>query len=186
MALEQTRGVRRARVETNPDGVEAIRLLVIPERTTEAAISDALDVARSLHIDLDAESVQVIRAETAGEHRRKISSLSTERTSDRFRTKVMLELAGDVLVGESDAPAGGDFERRSTVTATLEGLREILGFPVDIDSVRILDHAEKRVALVTLTRGAAILTGTAAVDGDEHLALARATLDALNRFVTRT
>lgn len=185
MALERTRGVRRARVEATPDGVEAIRLLVIPERTTEAAVEDAVSVARTLHIDLSPDAVQVIRAETAGEHRRKISSLSTERTVDRFRTKVMLELAGDVLVGEADSPSGGDFERRSTVNATLEGLREILGFPVEVDSVRILDHAERRVAMVTLTRGADILSGTAAVDGDEHLALARATLDALNRFVTK-
>lgn len=185
MALERTRGVRRARVEATPDGVEAIRLLVIPERTTEAAVEDAVSVARTLHIDLNPDAVQVIRAETAGEHRRKISSLSTERTVDRFRTKVMLELAGDVLVGEADSPSGGDFERRSTVNATLEGLREILGFPVEIDSVRILDHPERRVAMVTLTRGADILSGTAAVDGDEHLALARATLDALNRFVTK-
>ena len=182
-AIGDLRGVRRARVEVSPDGVETIRVLVIPERGTPEVIEDIKKVAESKTIRIDEDKVQVIRVDDGGRaQRRKLSALTTERTTERFKAKVMLELAGDVLVGEGDSPLGVAFERRSLVGATLHGLQELLAFPIDLHAVRLVEDGGRPVALVTLIKGDDLLSGSAAINGDEHLAIVRATLDAVNRF----
>lgn len=185
-AISEVRGVRRARVEGNEAGVESIRVLVIPERRSADIIEEVQRLASERALNVDPSKVQIIRVEGGGPaQRRRLTSLSTERTRDRFRAKVMLELAGDVLVGESEVPLGVDFERRSLVKAVLEGMKELLEFPVELEAATILDAAGRRIALVTLTRGADILVGSAAITTDERDSFARATLDALNRFASR-
>ena len=185
-AIGDLRGVRRARVETTPEGVETIRVLVIPERGTPEVIEDIKRIAEAKTIRIDEDRVQVIRVDDGGRsQRRKLAALTTERTTERFKSKVMLELAGDVLVGESDAPLGLAFERRSLVYATLDGLRELLDFPIELHATRIIEDGGRAIALVTLIKGNDLLTGSAAVSGDEHLAIARATLDAVNRFIQK-
>ena len=182
-AIGDVRGVRRARVEVTPEGVETIRVLVIPERGTPEVIQDIKKVAEAKTIRIDEDKVQVIRVDDGGRaQRRKLAALTTERTTERFKAKVMLELAGDVLVGESDAPLGTAFERRSLVAATLDGLSELLDFPIDLHAARVIEDGGRQIALVTLIKGNDLLSGSAAISGDEHLAIARATLDAVNRF----
>lgn len=186
-AITEVRGVRRARVESTDKGVDSIRVLVIPERRSADIIEEVQRLAAERALTIDASKVQIIRVDGGGPgQRRRLTSLSTERTRDRFRAKVMLELAGDVLVGESEVPLGVDFERRSMVKAVLEGMGELLEFPVELEAAYILDVGIRRIALVTLTRGSDILVGAAAITSDERDSFARATLDALNRFASRS
>jgi hypothetical protein len=186
-AISELRGVRRARVETGAEGVDSIRVLVIPERKTADILDEVQRLVTERAMMVDPSKVQVIRVEGGGStQRRRLTSVTTERTRDRFRAKVMLELAGDVLVGESEVPVGTDFERRSMVRAVLEGMVELLEFPVELETVQILDVGGRRIALVTVTRGSDILVGSAAIGSDERDAFARATLDALNRFASRS
>jgi hypothetical protein len=185
-AISAIRGVRRARVEATDDGIEAIRVLVIPERKTSDITSTIQRLAADRSLPVDPSLIQVVRVDTNGASgRRRLTSVTTERTLDRFRSKVMLELGGDILVGESDVPVGVDFERRSMATAVLGGVKELLEFHVELETVRVIEEGDHRIALVTLTRGSEILVGAAAVTTNENDAVVRATLDALNRFTVK-
>lgn len=185
-AISAIRGVRRARVEATDDRIEAIRVLVIPERKTSDITNAIQRLAADRSLPVDPSRIQVVRVDTNGASgRRRLTSVATERTVDRFRSKVMLELGGDILVGESDVPAGVDFERRAMAAAVLSGVQELLEFHVELETVRVIDEGDHRIALVTLTRGSEILVGAAAVTTNDNDAVVRATLDALNRFTAK-
>lgn len=187
-AIGALRGVRGARVELTPAGLKTVRVLVMPERSTEETIAD---IQRLVHDRLggtvEPARVQVLRA---GEgisptQRRRLTSVLTERTEDRFTARVTLELGGDVLVGETDAPPGPRFEHRSLARATLDGISALLDFPIELQGVYLMNQGDERMAMVVLERGADTLVGSAVVRTDEYDAIARATLDAVNRFVKR-
>jgi hypothetical protein len=112
-----------------------------------------------------------------------LSAIAIERSNERFYARVVLELGGDVLVGESDSPTEPSFEYRSVARATLQGLNELLSQDLDLDSVQVLPVGSSRLAVVTLGREGEILVGSALVRLDEHDAIARATLDAVNRTI---
>jgi hypothetical protein len=188
-SLEDLRGVRGARVEVQEFSVTAIRVLVIPERDTDETIEEVRKLAARVYgIDVDPNDVEVLRVaesiDASGARRRRLSSISIERSDQRFHARVVLELGGDVLVGESDSPTEQSFENRSVARAILHGLRELLDQPIDLSSVQILSAGTSRLAVVTLSREGETLVGSALVRLDEHDAIARATLDAVNRTIT--
>jgi hypothetical protein len=186
-SLEDLRGVRGARVEVEGPRVTAVRVLVVPERDTDETIEDVRTLTvRILHVDIDPNAVEVLRAAEpidAPGARRRLSSISIERSDGRFRARVGLELGGDVLVGESDSPTERSFEQRSVAHATLLGLRKLLTEEIDLSSVRVLAAGDSRLAVVTLGREEETLVGSALVRLDEYDAIARATLDAVNRTI---
>jgi hypothetical protein len=125
----------------------------------------------------------VIRtAPTGGGSRRKLTSLSFERSSEAFSVRAALELSGDVLMGESASPQGKMFERKAISEAILKGTHELIDFPIAVQRVYIISDVETEIAVVVLARREEILVGSAVVRNGEHDAIARATLDALNRF----
>ncbi len=167
-----------------PNGVESLRVLVIPERTTTKTLHDVQQVlTRIVGRSLDETRIQVIRtAPSTGSARRKLSSLWLDRTADTFSVRATLELSGDVLLGESVSPQGKLFERKTTAEAVLKGSEELIGFPLKVQRVYVLSDIENQIAVVVLARDTEIIVGSAVVRYDEHDAIARATLDALNRF----
>jgi hypothetical protein len=188
-SIEELRGVRGARVEVQGSEVIAIRVLVVPERRTQETISAVRSIAFELFdIEIDPDRIEVLRVAEPlareGGRRRKLSNIAIERSEQRFHARVVLELGGDVLVGESDSPTEQGFEYRSVARATLLGLRELLDNDLDLDSVHVLPIGNGRLAVVTLGRGEETLVGTALVRLDEHDAIARATLDAVNRVIS--
>ena len=184
MAIGDLPGIRGARAEVGPSGVESVRVLVIPERTTNQTLDDVQRVMdKVLDEPVDRALIQVIRTATpAGNSRRKLSSLSLERGPTAFSVRASLELSGDVLLGESVSPQGKLFERRAIVDAVLEGVQELIGFPLELERVYVLSDIDHQIAVVVLSRAEEILVGSAVVRQDEHDAIARATLDAVNRF----
>lgn len=183
-------GIRGAKVEVEGEVVTAVRLLVVAERDTETTIAQVRSIASAeLDLDLDPGAIQVLRTSRPVEkgkerpRRRKLTSLTTERAETGFRARVTLEIPGDVLVGEDATSPGEFFEFRSVAHAVLEGLRDLLDFPVEVETIELLSHGMQPVALVTLNRGSDRLVGTAFVRRGDHDAVARATLDALNRFL---
>jgi hypothetical protein len=185
-SLEDLRGVRGARVEVQGSSVTSIRVLVIPERDTDETIEDVQKLAaRAFHLNVDPNNVEVLRVsesvDAPGARRRRLSSISIERSDERFRARVVLELGGDVLVGESDSPTEQSFEYRAVARAILHGLRELLTQPIDLSSVQVISAGSSRLAVVTLNKEGETLVGSALIRLDEHDAIARATLDAVNR-----
>ena len=183
-ALREIPGIRGARAEVGATGVESVRVLVIPERTTTQTLDEVQGVMSEITGGpVDQSCIQVIRtAPPTGNARRKLSSLALERGPAAFSVRAALELSGDILMGESVAPQGRQFERRAIAEAILEGTHELIGFPLELQRVYVLSDIDHQIAVVVLTRAEEILVGSAVVRQDEHDAIARASLDALNRF----
>ena len=188
-SVERLWGIRAARVHGNSSGIDSIKVLVMPERTPHETVRDVRTlVASQFGAELAPDEVEVLGTGANGadatRSRRKLTSLTTERYGDRFVARVSLELQGDVLIGESDSAIGRYFELRAVVKATLNGLEGLLASAVEVDQVMILDVGENRFAMVTLSYKDGLLSGSAPVRKDEHDAVARATLDGLNRLIS--
>lgn len=193
-ALQAMRGIRAAKVHIEGDVITAIRVLVVPERDIAETVLDVGGAAaKELGVDVDPSLIEVLRTGangsedgTGGERlrRRKLASLVTERTERHFVTRVTLELEGDILAGEHNSPPGKGFEYRSIVHAIVDGLEDVLQFPAELESVEMVQLGLDRLAMVVLRREGDRLAGCAFVRWDEHDAIARATLDALNRLLT--
>jgi hypothetical protein len=181
-------GVRAARVQGNSTGINSIRVLVVPERTAPETVRDVRTLVASQfgaeHAPREVEVLGTGADDLDGPSRRKLMSLTTERYGDRFVARVALELKGDVLLGESESPIGRYSELRATARATLNGLEGLLASPVDLDQVMVIDVGENRFAMVTLSCKEGALSGSAPVRRDEHDAVARATLNGLNRLIS--
>jgi hypothetical protein len=179
-------GIRGVKVDADHSGIRGVRMLVVPEKDANVAMQELRSVAMAdFGIDLDSRAVSVLRATdaTTRTSRRKLGSLLTERVGGMFKTRVTLEVPGDVLIGEVEAPVGALFERRAIASAVIEGLGDLLDFEVMVESVGIQSWGFCEIAVVMLVRNDDRLFGSAIVRSSEGDAIARATLDALNRFL---
>lgn len=182
-AICRLRGVRDARVSPGPTGVEVL-VLTVPEKVEADTIAEVRQVAR--RIGAGDVSVRVLGARGPQEGpptRRKLSSLSTKRYGERFTAQVTLELHGDALVGEVDVPSGRRFEYRSVARAVLESVRRLIPYALQLENVDIFNFGADRLAVVSISSKSDTLVGSAFVRGDELDAIARATLDAINRVI---
>lgn len=176
-------GVRRVKADIGPAGVESLRVLVIPERSTTKTVAEVKNIlSATADHSVDRTRIQVIRTAPAkGASRRKLSMLSLDRNADNFSVRAALEISGDILMGESRSTQGKLFERKAVVDAILKGSQELVGFPVDVQRVYLISDVDNQIAVVVLARAEEILVGSAVVRQGEYDAIARATLDALNR-----
>lgn len=183
-SLGRLRGIREARVKPDGSGVE-VTVLALPERHEEATISDVRVLAQRAGIDPDSLKVRIMGAGRKGElpPRRKLSSLSTKRYGERFTAQVTLELDGDALVGEIDVPVGRRFEYRSVARAILSSVRRLIPYALQLEHVEVLAFGAERLAVVSISSRDDILVGSALVRADELDAIARATLDSINRVL---
>ena len=188
-AVAALRGVRAARVHSGPGGIEAIRVLVVPERDGAEIVHEVQGVVWAhLGAEVDQHAIEVMKATSPSPgngrpKRRKLSSLATKRSADRFTSQVILELDGDLLIGEDDSPAGRRFEHRSVAEAVLDAVRRIVAEPLELSSADFVEMGDCRIAAVVVQRPDELLLGSAVLTLDEHDAIARATLDAVNRLL---
>lgn len=182
-------GIRGAKVELDGNCVRALRVLVVPERSVDDTLRDVSRLVRTVvgGRELDASKIEILTAgddlALMGRTRRRLTTVGVERSREGFTVRIGLELAGDVLMGEDHCAAGRPFELRAVVRATLQACKELLVVPVELDQVIVKDLGVLRYALVSLSVGREVLAGSAVVRLDEHDAVARATLDALNRVL---
>ena len=184
VALNRLRGVRQARVSLESEGVHA-QVLVLPERSEADTRRDVELICRNLNLELPVRleilGARGVRSEAS--FRRKLTSIGTRRYGTRFSAHVALELDGDTLLGEVDVPAGSRFEKRSVARAVLMGVQRLIPATMQIEDVDVLSFGSKRIAIVSLGDGEDLLIGSALVRSDELEAVARATLDAINRLL---
>lgn len=191
-ALQQSianlRGVRGAVVETDQSGRLTIRVLVVPERAADEVLSQVIAHAREvLGEDVSPDQVLVLGPSANGTPaggRRMLSSLTVERTKDGFRAKVALALNGDILMGEIQAPPGTD-DREVVAGAVLQALSDLIEGEPRVVAVETVPIGKTTMGVVTVTCDGSQLTGSAVLKTDIHDTIARATLQALNRYVTR-
>jgi hypothetical protein len=186
--LVEQRGIRRARVDVDPSGAVLVEVLAVPELPEAVVRRRVLDLARS-RLGAGANvSVSVVFAARhglrRGEHpRRKLSSLITRRTHERFSTQVILSRGGDVATGESECHPLHHPER-SVAQAVVDGLYDVADRPVELHDVATVEVGEATLAVVSLSFGDRYLLGSAEVRFDVAEAIARATLHALNRSLS--
>ena len=184
-ALVNLPGVRRVKVAAEDDAVTAVTLLVTPERDAHEVMRRVRSIAAELRIPIDEVATEILGASNGegAPGRRKLSSLTTRRSPERFSVQIALELDGDVLVGEAEASHGRRFEHRCVAIATLKATSKLLPFPLEVESVDFLAFGVQRLAVVYLSRGTDVVVGSAMIRSEEYDAIARATLDAVNRFL---
>jgi hypothetical protein len=164
-------------------------VLVVPERDPGEVVTEIQGMVWAhLGTSLETHAIEVMKASGRASangrpKRRKLSSLATKRSGDRFTSQVILELDGDLLIGEDDSPAGRRFESRSVAEAVLDAVRQLIAEPLELGSAELLELADCRVAAVVVQRTNDLLLGSALVTLDDHDAIARATLDAVNRLL---
>ena len=110
-------------------------------------------------------------------------SASTNGAPDHVEVEIELDFGSEVRRGRAIAPRELAEERRAVVCATLEALKGLLPFEVHFEDVSVVLTGSRRLALVSLDKGNDTLVGSAIVRTGEDDALARATLDAVNRFL---
>ncbi|HEX2196347.1 MAG TPA: hypothetical protein VHJ76_05410, partial [Actinomycetota bacterium] len=186
--VARLRGVRAARIHARAGAVEAVRVLVVPERDPGEIVHEIQGMVWAhLGAELDAHAIEVMKASAGTPNgrpkRRKLSSLATKRAGGRFTSQVILELDGDLLIGEDDSPAGTRFEHRSVAEAVLDAVRRLASEPLELASADFVEMGDCRIAAVVVERAAGTLLGSSVVTLDEHDAIARATLDAINRLL---
>ena len=188
-ALVKLRGIRKARVD-ELDGDFAIEVLAAPERSEQALRGQIVATARAtLPVGARVRITVLIAAKKrppgAEQPRRKLSSLVTRRTHDRFATQVILSRGGDVVTGEAEVPTGPE-QARAVAQAVIDGLDEVSPEPLRLETLETVTLGGGVLVLAEVTFGERRLLGTAEVHFDLPDAIARATLKALNRSLSHS
>lgn len=184
-ALIRLRGIRKARADVAADGSISVEVLAVPEHS-ERSLRTRIDQVVSSELgstsSLKALNVLIAAPRSAAglDRRRKLSSLVTRRTSERFSTQVILARGGDVATGESECATSGS-PSRAVAQAVIDGLYEVSDRPLELHEVETIRLGDETLALVSLSYGDRPLLGSAEVRFDLPDAVARATLHALNR-----
>ena len=206
-ALRQLPGVRAASVVTGPDAVPTeIHVLASPGKAAKQVVRDVQSLAMARYdIDIDHRivsvvqigedepSLEVVRPEEEAEAdqpvRPAIAAITVRSSGGLIEAAVSLAVDEDLFEGSAEGPAGHSHRARLVAVATLDAVRELLGQPCEVESSSIVPIGGRDVAVSVLTMmvpraGEQILTGSAAVRGDEADAVARSVLAALNRQLT--
>lgn len=115
-----------------------------------------------------------------------IAAIMVRSGNGETQASVTLAQGDDLFEGQAQGPAGASHRPRLVAMATLDAVAELLGQPCEVESSSIVSTGVREVAVTVLTMsvprtGEQVLTGTAAVRGDDADAVARSVLDALNR-----
>lgn len=137
--------------------------------------------------DSAAESDQAAEDESAP--RPAIAAITVRSGKGETEATVILAASEALFEGKSRGPAGQSHRARLVAIATLDAVSELLGQPCEVESSAIVATGTREVAMTVLTltvprTGEQVLTGAAAVRGDDADAVARSVLAALNRQLT--
>ena len=170
-----------------------VRILASGARHPRHLIRDVVSaLAAETGIKIAPEQVRLILMDDGsteeGPNRIRLIGARVDQSGVRAEARVRLGIEGDVLDGVS---VGGNTERsrlRLVSEATLAALTNFFrsGNLIAVEDVTIAPVGSQRLALTSVVlagRKGQIFTGSSAIRGDEDLAVARATLDAINRQI---
>ena len=151
-------------------------------------IAASLLSLNQLEMNLDALEVATpaarsdLRVEFVPE-RPNLVDLTVDANGGEAVARVKLVFRDEPLVGESTCRPGIGRDHAAPARATLEALQAILRDGLSLEDARVMQILEGPFAVVTLRSSDRLLVGSAMIDDDLGLAMARATLDAANRFI---
>ena len=202
-ALRRIQGVKAASVVTGPDAVPTeVHVLAAPGKPAKQVVRDVQSLALARYdIDIDHRivsvvqigedepSLEVVRPEAEEEEpstRPVIAAIMVRSSGGLIEATVSMSVGDTVFEGRAEGAAGHSHRARLVAMATLDAVHELLGQPCEVESSVVLPVGGRDVAVSVLTMmvpraGEQVLTGSAAVRGDEAEAVARSVLAALNR-----
>lgn len=208
-ALRQIPGVRAASVVTAPDASPTeVHVLASPGKAAKQVVRDVQSLAMARYdLEIDHRIVSVVQigegepgapaaepdaegdAPAASPHRPRIAAIAVRTADGQTDASVTLAAGADLFEGNAVGPAGTSHRPRLVAAATLDAVGDLLGQACEVESALIVHTEARDVALCVLTLsvprlGEQVLTGSAAVRGDDADAVARSVLDALNRQLT--
>ncbi len=195
-SLGQIAGIRAARIVADPSGrIAEVHVLAEPGRSPKQVVRDIQSaVLTSFGLSIDYRVVSVVQLEretgvarAAGAPRPILRRLSAETASYSTEVKVGLSLVDGEEVARTmrgPATAGLRLVAQATVDAVVES---ITAEAVEVESALVIAVGSRQIAMVLLRvmtgRGDHVVVGSAVVRRDPADAVARASLDALNRFI---
>jgi MoxR-like ATPase len=164
-------------VQMGDDEVRAAPAAPAASRAEQPEVADLADDDGDTEADGD---------DVDGVVRPAIAAIMVRSGKGETEASVTLATGDQLFEGRSQGPAGASHRARLVAVATLDAVAELLGQPCEVESSTIVATGTREVALTVLTMvlprtGEQILTGCAAVRGDEADAVARSVLAALNR-----
>jgi hypothetical protein len=207
-ALRQIPGIRAASVVTGPDASPTeVHVLAAPGKAAKQVVRDVQSLALAQYdLDIDHRIVSVVQIgedetqigagtgvadpdEDPSAPRPAITSLMVRTGGSEAEAVVTLAANGHVFEGRVVGPGGASQRPRLVAQATLKALEDLLGATAEVEQAALVTVGNRVVAVTVLTvmvprTGEHIVTGSALVRGDEHDAVARSVLDALNRRIT--
>lgn len=159
------------------------------ERKLEMIAASLLSMHR-LHINLDSRlgtpTLPDYLTSTFGRpvpERPSLIGLEVNRSNGSSAARVELRFRDRALLGETSVEAGTTTDHAAPVRATLEALQPVVASSLELEDARVLQILDGPFAVVTLRNEERLLVGSAMIEDDLGIAMARATLDAANRFI---
>lgn len=197
--LSDIAGVRAVRVVADDEGrITEVHVLSAPGRPPKQLVRDVQSaVLTRFGITIDYRVVSVVQLErepeaeaappAAGGSRPVLRRLSAETASFSTEVSVGLALEGTEIDRTMRGPATAGL--RLVAEATVDAMADLIRAEgVEVESAIVVTASTRQVALVVLRvltgRGDHIVSGSAVVRRDPGDGVARATLAALNRFVS--
>ena len=207
-AILRIQGIQAARVVPGPGGrVSEVHVLAGRERGAKQLVRDVQSVIlTNFGVDIDYRTVSVVQLEesaapvaapaseevaqpsvVATESRRPaIVRLVTEAAAFTTEVRIAVQVEGNERAGMARGPSTSGL--RLVANATIDAVGDLLrASAVEVQSSELMTVGTVQLAVVVLrlatSRGEQLLTGSALVRKDVNDAVARATLDALNRVL---
>lgn len=162
------------------------------ERRLEMVAASLLSLHRlDMALDQETSALEAARASLAdlvkpkGAARPSLVELALNE-GDEPIVRVKLNFQDRPLVGETTLRPGPGPDQGAPARATMEALRGLVHEQLHLEDARVLQILDGPFAVVTLRSRARLLVGSAMIEGDLAVAMARATLDAANRFISGT
>jgi hypothetical protein len=150
-------------------------------------VSRSLLAVHQLDFASDRAGKQVaLDSRRGGPRRPELIDLTVEEQEGPSTAHITLKLDGDPLSGSATSRNGLRIDPALAPRATLQALDPLLqGRSFRLEDAGVLQIGEAPFAVVRIRQDDDLLVGSALIESDLHLSMARATLDALNRVVTR-
>lgn len=213
-AIIRIQGIQAARVVAGPGGrVSEVHVLAGRERGAKQLVRDVQSVIlTNFGVDIDYRTVSVVQldeppppapllspvVETTSETapppplqpestRAAIVRLQTETAAFTTEVRIGVQAGGAERAGTARGPSTTGL--RLVASATVDAIGDLLrASAVDVQSAELMTVGLVQMAVVVVrlatSRGEQLLTGSAIVRKDANDAVARATLDALNRVLS--
>jgi hypothetical protein len=136
-------------------------------------------------LDSEPEALEMSRKGPAP-LRPNLVDLTLEETPEEGATpmaKVRIVFGDEPLLGSSPFNPGATQDHAAPARATLDALQGHLVDTLRLEDARVLQISDGPFAVVTLRNHSRLLVGSALIQDNLGVAMARATLDAANRFI---